>query len=171
MVRTIYLFLYYACLIHFPSQSVGPLGVWLRRQAAMRIFRVCGDNVNIASGVRFGRGRRISIGTDSGIGENSYIVCMEDVNIGNDVMIGPDVMILTGGHDYSDPNLRLIDQQVIAAPVTIGNDVWIGARVLILPGVTIGSRSIVGAGSVVTKDIPSHSIVAGNPARIIKTFA
>ncbi|NCS32003.1 acyltransferase [bacterium] len=120
------------------------------------------------SSVRFGRGTRLSIGNNSGIGENSYIVCMNDVCIGNNVMIGPELMILTGGHDFTNPDLRLIDQKILTAPVVICDDVWIGARVLLLPGVEVGTRSIVGAGSVVTRDAPSNAIVAGNPAKVIK---
>jgi maltose O-acetyltransferase len=157
---------YYGCFRYFPSI----VGVKLRRLAARHIFQSCGDRINIAQGVRFGRGGRISIGTNSGIGEDSYIVCIEDVIIGRDVMMGPEVMILTGGHDYTNPSLRLIDQKITSAPVIIGNDVWIGARAIILPGVCVGDRSIIGAGSVVTKDVPAGFIVAGNPAKSIKSL-
>lgn len=162
------LVLYYVFGARLPSASVSYLGVKLRRYLCSGIFKSMGKNVNIASGVRFGRGTRLSIGNNSGIGEGCYIVCMDDVVIGDNVMIAPSVMILTGGHDYSDSELRLIDQKIITKPVGIGNDVWIGARAIILPGVKIGNRVIVAAGSVVTGDVPDNSIVAGNPAKVIK---
>lgn len=95
---------------------------------------------------------------------------MDEVIIGDNVMISPEVMILTGNHDFSDKNKLLIEQKIITKPVKIGNDVWIGARALILPGVEVGERSIIAAGSIVTKDIPSNVIVGGNPARIIKNL-
>tara|TARA_R100001143_G_C3360873_1_gene135502 strand:+ start:13920 stop:14345 length:426 start_codon:yes stop_codon:yes gene_type:complete len=139
--------------------------------AIRKLFYKVGSNVNIASGVAFGRGARISIGTDSGIGENSRIVCMDDVVIGDNVMISPEVMILTGGHAFDEPSLRLIDQKVVTAPVIIEDDAWIGARAILLPGVTIGRRSVVAAGSVVTKDVPARSVVGGNPAVFIKSVA
>lgn len=170
MLRILSLVVYYSVLMHLPSRSFGPFGVRLREIAARRIFRSCGKNINIASEVRFGRGNRLSIGDRSGIGERGYIVCMNDVTIGSDVMIGPEVMILTGGHDYSDPALTLIDQRTVSAPVVINDDVWIGARALILPGVTVGTRAVIAAGSVVTRDVPSGTIVAGNPARTIKSI-
>lgn len=162
------LILYYAFLRFLPSRSSGNMGVKLRSLAAKKIFKKVGSNLNIASGVMFGRGARISIGTDSGIGEGSRIVCMDDVNIGDDVMIGPEVMILTGGHAIDDPVIRLIDQKIVTAPVIIEDDVWIGARAILLPGVTVGSRSVVAAGSVVTKDVSSGTLVGGNPAKLIK---
>lgn len=157
------------CVGSFAIKLFLAMGMRLRSFACSHIFQSFGKNVNIASGVRFGRGMRISIGDNSGMGEDSYIVCMDDVVIGRDVMMGPEVMILTGGHDYSSPNMRFIDQKVTTAPVIIGDDVWIGARSIILPGVTIGSRSIIGAGSVVTKDVAPMTVAAGNPAKPINT--
>lgn len=168
MFRNIILFLYYGFFRFLPSRSGGNVGVVLRVFAVRRLFKSVGQNVNIASGVVFGRGARISIGTASGIGEGSRIVCMHDVNIGDDVMIGPEVLILTGGHAFDDPTIRLIDQKVVTAPVTIEDDVWIGARAILLPGVTVRRGSVVAAGSVVTKDVPSGSVVGGNPAKLIK---
>lgn len=168
-MRLFVLLLYYSVLRFLPSRSGGRIGVRLRELAVRQLFWKTGRNVNIASGVVFGRGARISIGTDSGIGESSRIVCMDDVIIGNDVMIGPEVMILTGGHAFDDSNLRLIDQKIVTAPVIIEDDVWIGARAILLPGITIGRRSVVAAGSVVAKDVARGTVVGGNPATFIKS--
>ena len=91
------------------------------------------------------------------------------VTIGDDCFMGPHVNIYTACHS-TDPAERKTRHQEWAKPVTIGNSVWIGGNVTILPGVTIGDNCTIGAGSVVTHDIPANSIAAGNPARVIKTI-
>jgi maltose O-acetyltransferase len=170
MLKYLFLVLYYSLLIYLPSRSVSKTGVYLRQKCLKYIFKYVGKNVNIAKGVRFGKGFNISIGDNSGIGENSYLVSVDNIIIGNNVMIAPEVMILTGGHDFNDKSKLLINQKIVKKPVIIEDDVWIGARVLILPGVTISKRSIVAAGSVVTKDVQSNCIVGGNPAKVIKSI-
>ena len=84
-------------------------------------------------------------------------------------MMGPDCIIYTRNHKIDDVTVPMNTQgNAEEKPVTIGDDVWIGGRVIILPGVKIGSHSVVGAGSVVTKDVPEWSIAAGNPATVKK---
>lgn len=130
------------------------------------ILEHCGRNVNIERGAQFSSGVRL--GDNSGIGINARLEA--HVTIGNDVMMGPECMIFTANHSFSrtDIPMRL---QGYDAPrsVVIEDDVWIGARVIILPGVRVGRGSIIGAGSVVTHDIPPYSIAAGNPARVIRS--
>ena len=83
--------------------------------------------------------------------------------------IGGGVLIIdTDCHSIDWKVRRDSDNQICSAPITIEDDVWIGAQCIILKGVTIGARSIIGAGSVVTKDIPADCVAAGNPCRIIK---
>jgi acetyltransferase-like isoleucine patch superfamily enzyme len=86
------------------------------------------------------------------------------ITIGDDVLIGPQTIIATLNHD-PDPDKR---GGMFAKQVVIGNKVWLGARVTICPGVTIGESAIVGAGAVVTKDVPPRTVVAGVPAKVIK---
>ncbi len=162
------LVLYYAFGRFLPSSSVCKLCVKIRGFLVSKIFCYVGEDVNIAQGVTFGRGTNISIGNNSGIGEKSRLVSMGDIVIGNDVMIAPEVLMLTGGHEYGDPKLLLIELPSVVKPITIGNDCWIGARVIILPGVTVAERVIIAAGSVVTKDLIESGIYGGNPARKIK---
>ncbi len=88
------------------------------------------------------------------------------VTIGDDCFIGPNVGIYTACHS-TDP-LERNTQREWAKPVTIGNSCWIGGSVTILPGVTIGNNVTIGAGSVVTRDIPDNSVAVGNPAKVIK---
>lgn len=99
---------------------------------------------------------------------NCVILDVMQVTIGNNVLAGPAVQIYTAMHPthWSERSGGL----EFAQPVTIGNDVWIGGAAVICPGVTIGSRTIIGAGSVVTKDIPDDVFAAGNPCRVIKTL-
>ena len=109
-------------------------------------------------------GGRLVIGDNTAINYGADIVATGLVQIGSDVMIGTHVFIMD--NDFHDP----IDHNVKPAPkpVVIGDGVWIGNRSIVLPGVTIGERAVVGAGSVVMTDIPPRTLALGNPARVIK---
>lgn len=112
------------------------------------------------SGIRVGRG--------SLIGEFCVIRGPGGVTIGDRVYLSPAVHIYSSNHVFDDPNACFIDQGVTAKGVTIEDECWIGAMVVILDGVTVGRRSVVAAGAVVTKDVPPYSLVAGVPARVIQ---
>lgn len=129
------------------------------------ILTKCGKNVNIERGAVFSS--KVELGDYSGIGINSSIG--GKVIIGNDVMMGPWCTIYTRNHkidDITEPMRGGKFQE--EKPVVIGDDVWIGGHVIILPGVHIGSHSVIGAGAVVTKDIPDWAVAAGNPAVVKK---
>ncbi|WP_179008917.1 sugar O-acetyltransferase [Winogradskyella forsetii] len=108
------------------------------------------------------------------IGKNCYInygCCILDgtlVTIGNNCMFGPNVQIYTATHplDYKSRN----SGKEFSKPISIGNNVWIGGNATLCPGVTLGNNVVVGAGAVVTKDFPDDVLIAGNPAKIIKTI-
>lgn len=105
------------------------------------------------------------------VGYNFYMNAgchiLGDVAFGDDVMLGPKVIIWSRDHGMA-PNAPMRTQPHTSAPIRVGNDVWIGAAAIILKGVTIGDGAVVGAGSVVTKDVPARAIVVGNPARIVR---
>lgn len=168
--KAFYYFLYYSIAIRLPVPGMpGALvGHWLRRRCAQALFKSCGAGVRVAAGVRFGTGKGIAIGNNSNISYHSWLY--GDISIGDFVMMGPRITILTENHQHSDLTIPMALQgQRSSQPVTIGNDVWIGTQTIILPGVSIGDHSIVGAGSVVTRDIPPWSVAAGNPARIVRS--
>jgi maltose O-acetyltransferase len=131
-------------------------------------LKKCGKNINIERRACL-FGSNIEIGDNSGIGINARLYSGGGIIIGNDVMMGEDVVILSQNHKHSDITRSMRGTGYELAPVIIEDDVWIGLRVIILPGVRISRSSIVGAGAVVTKNVPPFSIVAGNPARVIKT--
>ena len=89
-----------------------------------------------------------------------------DIFVGNNVLFGPNVTLSAGTHPIH-PELRSKQAQY-NIPIHIGNNVWIGANSVILPGVNIGDNSVIGAGSIVTKDIPSNVIAVGNPCRVLR---
>ena len=97
------------------------------------------------------------------VGNLGGFVCT--VTIGDYTMFGPGVQILTPMHPW-DAGLRR--QQEFGKPITIGRDVWVGGGALILPGVNIGDEAVIGAGSVVTRDVPAGMFAAGNPCRVIR---
>ena len=111
-------------------------------------------------------GKQISIGKRFFANFNFVVLDEAHVTIGDDCFIGPNVSIYTACHS-TDPVERN-SRREWAKPVIIGNNVWIGGSVTILPGVTIADNVTIGAGSVVTRDIPSNSVAAGNPCKVIK---
>ena len=96
------------------------------------------------------------------LGEHANAYSLGMIEIQEGATVAQEAYLCTGTHDFKDPSLQLITK-----PITIGKNSFIGARVMILPGVSIGDQAIVGAMSVVSKDVPDHQVVAGNPAKKI----
>ncbi len=171
--RSIAYFTYYliAKRLPMPGMPGAFVGHFLRGQCARVLFKKCGKGVRIAANVRFGLGDGIEIGDNSNLGHNCRVIG-RDLRIGNDLMMAADVIIITENHEFSRIDIPMWHQgESQSKRVTLGDDIWIGARTIILPGVSIGDHSIIGAGSVVTKNVPASSIYAGNPARIIRKRA
>ena len=111
-------------------------------------------------------GSNITLGDRVYFNFNCIVLDVAAVRIGSGVLFGPNVQIYTASHP-----LKAIDRRTgleFARPIEIGDDVWVGGGAIICPGVKIGARSVIGAGSVVTRDIPEAVIAAGNPCRIIR---
>ena len=167
--RLVALALYYGFAQFLPTQPVPGwrFAYWLRRLLVRRIFRSCGRDVIIKTRAYFGTGENLVIGDRSQLGVNCKVE--NDLVMGRDVVMGPDVVIMSSAHAFERLDIPINQQgHLPRRPVVIGDDVWIGTRVIILPGVKIGDQAVIGAGAVVTKDVPPRAVVAGNPARIIR---
>ena len=114
-------------------------------------------------------GEGLTMGDNSNIGPYNYIGCSGKITIGNNVMLAPRVSIYAENHVFDHPELLIRDQGVEKKEVIIEDDCWIAANSIILAGVTIGQGSVVAAGSVVTENVPAYSVVAGVPAKFIKS--
>lgn len=171
MKRIICLILYKLFLVWLPATNntlaISKLIRKLRSAVACGCFDHHGKNVNIEKGADFGRGNYISIGNNSGLGVNCVV--RGPLEMGSDIMMGAQVRILTGRHNTVRTDIPMREQGFMPnRKVTICDDVWIGDCVIILPGVTVGKGSIIGAGAVVTKDVPEYTVVAGVPAKVVK---
>lgn len=113
-------------------------------------------------------GTNTRVGRNVFVNQNCTFYDLGGIEIADDVMIGPNVSIITSSHPVEPAQRR---NGVIASPVVIEKNVWIAAGVTIIGGVTVGENSVVAAGSVVTKDVPPNTLVAGNPARVVRSIA
>lgn len=146
--------------------SLNPLNTDELKAAFRGIVADCGKKFHINQPFRCDYGCNIHIGNNFFANFNLTILDEATVTIGDNVFIGPNVSIYTACHPIEADQRNLGIEW--AEAVTIGNSVWIGGGVTILPGVTIGDNCVIGAGSVVTKDVAPNTVVAGNPARVIK---
>lgn len=139
-----------------------------RNNILNELLNKLGKNVYIENNFYCDYGYNITIGDNFYSNHNLTVLDCQEVIIGNNVFIGPNCGIYTAGHpiDKEQRNMGL----EYAKKIHIGNDVWIGGNVCILPGVIIGDNVVIGAGSVVTKDIPSNVIAYGNPCRVVKNI-
>ena len=126
------------------------------------------DDILVNQPFRCDYGKQISVGKRFFANFNFTVLDEARVTIGDDCFVGPNVSIYTACHS-TDPVERN-SRQEWAKPVSIGHNVWIGGSVTILPGVSIGDNVTIGAGSVVTSDIPSNSVAVGNPCRVVKNI-
>ena len=155
---------------HLPISDMrffGGISKKIRGACGKRLFLKMGKNVNIERGVFFGFGCEIEIGDNSGIGRDCQIP--QNVKIGKNVLMAPEVVIIAENHRFDRTDVPIRTQSTKRSPaVRISDDVWIGLRAVILPGVQVGRGAVIGAGAIVTKDVLPYSVVAGNPAKIIK---
>lgn len=160
------LYLYFARWLPASWMPGGTVGKAVRGAVVRPLLAEAGRDINIERGAYFGRGSEVRVGNRSGIGVNCQL--HGPVTIGDDVMMGPDVSIYAFNHAFEDLVRPMLEQgHTDPSPVVIGDDVWIGKGAMILAGVRVGSHAIIGAGAVVTRDVPDYKIFGGNPAREI----
>jgi maltose O-acetyltransferase len=138
-----------------------------RRHIVRQLFGAGGDTVWMQPPFFCDYGKNIALGERVFFNFNCVVLDVCEVRIGSFTFLGPAVQIYTAMHPM---NAELRREQEFGKPVEIGSDVWVGGGALILPGVRIGSRTVIGAGSVVTRDIPEGVFAAGNPCRIIRNI-
>jgi maltose O-acetyltransferase len=139
-----------------------------RRRLLRALFGAGGDTAWLQPPFYCDYGSNITLGERVFFNFNCVVLDVCAVRIGDYTMFGPAVQIYTATHPL-DHELRR--RAELGKPVAIGADVWVGGGAIILPGVTIGARSVIGAGSVVTRDVPEQVFAAGNPCRTIRTLA
>lgn len=139
------------------------------RQSILReLFARFGDHTVLKSTFRCDYGFNISIGERSFVNFDCTFLDCNRITIGDEVQIAPGVHIYTCTHPLDAQQRRAYLE--LALPVTIGDGAWIGGGVIVLPGVTIGENTVVGAGSVVTRDLPPNVLAVGNPCRVLRAI-
>ena len=129
------------------------------------VFGYVGENVWIVPPLTAAVGKYVSIGDGTYANMNLTLIDDWKITIGKGVLFGPNVTLSTTGHPVH-PKHRT--DGMYSFPITIGDNVWIGANVIVLPGVTMGENSVIGAGSVVTKDLPANVVAFGSPCRVYR---
>ncbi len=154
-----------ALVRHLPTR----IGVGLRYTLLVRLCKRCGDCVALYEGAYMHGLSEVEIGDNVSIHPMVYIEGHGGLRIGNDVSIAHGTTLMTSSHDFSQPGVCTRDASVDGKSIIIGDDVWLGCGARVLAGVEIGEGAVVGAASVVTKSVPAFSVVAGVPAKVIRS--
>ncbi|MBZ0147309.1 MAG: hypothetical protein K8F62_07150 [Pseudorhodoplanes sp.] len=145
--------------------AIQPTAERLSAERILRQIGTTGDNITIRRNVIIQHPEKLVLGRNVMINHNTLINAGGGVEIGDDVVIGPGCMILTGNHFGST-----FFGNLAYAPIKIGGNVWLAAQVVVTPGSNIGTNVLIGAGAVVTGNIPSNSIAVGSPARVVSAL-
>jgi maltose O-acetyltransferase len=140
----------------------------LRRRLLEQLLGGIGEGTEIRPPLYVDYGAHLRIGARSFANFGLVALDVASITIGDDVQIGPNVQLLTPTHPVEPEPRR--QKWEAAQPIVIGDNVWLGGGAIVLPGVTIGANTVVGAGSVVTRDLPADVVAVGNPARVVRTL-
>lgn len=149
-------------------ESIDVLDTAGRQEAVRGLFGSVGENPNVLPGFICDNGKNIHAGKNLIINYNVTILDVDEVRLGDYCMIGPGVLIATVNHPMTPSGRRR--HLSLIKPVFVGDDVWIGGHAIILPGVHVGNNCVIAAGAVVTRDVPDNTLVAGVPAKPVKTL-
>ena len=152
-----------------------PLGaIYNERYIRIGSQTIVGPYVTLSAGMAPGQEMVsdpvVSIGDRTMIGRGSHVVGHFSIDIGDDIQTGPYVYVTDQNHVYDDPDTPVGRQWPVEEAVSIGSGSWLGTGVVVLPGATIGRNAVIGAGSVVTGEIPDHAVAVGSPARVVKRY-
>ena len=153
--------------LYHEYNQIGPTNPERSRELLRDLLNPASGDCTIKAPAIIEYGINTTIGEDVFINFGLTILDIAPVTIGARSMLGPNCQILTAGHPVHDVEMRRGGWEN-GAPVTIGEDVWLGGGVTVVGGVSIGDRAVIGAGAVVTRDVPADSIAVGNPARVIR---
>lgn len=163
------LIIYYTLISKLPNSRYLKVSNAIRVWYIAKILKLIDNSVGciIEEGVYISSGKdSVKLGSYSHINENVFI---QSATIGNYVIIAPNVVLLSHSHNHSKIDVPIVNQGMTEnTPVIIEDDVWIGRNVIIMPGCKIGKGAIIGAGAIVTKDIPKYAIAVGVPAIVVK---
>jgi len=137
-----------------------------QRTVLAELLGTLGEGAEIRPPLRLDYGYNLHVGARTFVNVGLVALDVAQIRIGEDVQLGPNVQLLTPTHPIEPKRRR--DKWESAEPISIGDNVWLGGRVIVLPGVSIGANTVVGAGSVVTRDLPANVVAVGNPARVVR---
>jgi maltose O-acetyltransferase len=140
----------------------------LRRQLLETLLGSIGEDTEIRPPLYVDYGAHLTVGARCFANFGLVALDVAAITIGDDVQIGPNVQLLTPTHPVEPEPRR--QKWEAAEPIVIGDNVWLGGGVIVLPGVTIGGNTVVGAGAVVTRDLPANVVAVGNPARVVRSL-
>jgi maltose O-acetyltransferase len=140
----------------------------LRRQLLETLLGSIGEDTEIRPPLYVDYGAHLTVGARCFANFGLVALDVAAITIGDDVQIGPNVQLLTPTHPVEPEPRR--QKWEAAEPIVIGDNVWLGGGVIVLPGVTIGENTVVGAGAVVTRDLPANVVAVGNPARVVRSL-
>ena len=160
----------------FPSARIVRYPFYIRKEGRLSIGVGFSANVGLVLDV-FGKNSQLIIGDNVMANYRLHIGSAKYIKIGSNTLFGSDCTVMDHSHggykgeSHSDPSIAPVKRELVSSPIVIGNNCWFGDRVFIMPGVTIGDGVVVGAGSIITKDLPANCLAAGVPAKIIKKFS
>ncbi|KGN42552.1 sugar O-acetyltransferase [Knoellia aerolata] len=146
--------------------TMDPHDAHARRRLLVELFGGFGEGSEVRPPLQCDYGYQTTVGARCFVNWGAIFLDVATVTIGDDVQIGPNVQLLTATHPLAPQPRR--DKWEAAEPIAIGDNVWLGGGVIVCPGVTIGADTVVGAGSVVTRDLPAGVVAVGSPARVVR---
>ena len=162
--------------ICFPTARIVRYPFYIRKEGKLSIGVGFSANVGLVLDV-FGKDSQLIIEDNVMANYRLHIGAAKYIKIGSNTLFGSDCTVMDHSHggykggSHSDPSIPPVKRDLVSSPIVIGNNCWFGDRVFIMPGVTIGDGVVVGAGSIITKDLPANCLAAGVPAKIIKKFS